>query len=854
MIRRPRINALDLGILIVSFAILLLELLLTRVFSVVMYHHFAFLAVSLAMMGIALGGLIVNLRPRIFRADNVGSLAPLFAAAFAVTVILAAVVAFNMPIRLEATAANWRRVALILGLSLIPLSLGGVIIAHIFAFNADRAHRLYFFDLAGAGLACLLFVPLIGLVGAPTALLFTAAMAALGGAALASARHVRSGSMWLAGGLATLALLNTTATFFDLNFAKGGRAAPTLVTRWNSFSRVEVIGVPGMMKLQRRPMSWGFSSRLNTTARELHLLYDADALTQIVGFDGDLAKVRYLLWDVTAAAHLVRPNPNVLVIGAGGGRDVLAALAGGARSVTGVEINNITVDLMRGQFREYTGGLYVNTPNVTVHTLDGRSFVQRTNARYDLITASLVDTWAASSAGTYALAENSLYTVEAFSDYLAKLTPDGIVSFSRWYGEPPTEVHRVIALIRGALRSTGVTEPAGHVVVVRTDPLRTGRPSLATILMKKSPFTVAELQRLTAWSDAMLFDVAYLPPLTERRSSASVLDTLLGDATLAARFVATARADLSPTTDDRPFFFDRVPLAAWMAHRIGLPAPAYASESLPLASRILLIALAVTAGGTLLLIVLPLILRVERDDMPGSSQAMDAQPADSRSRDSLASGPHPTPRNRLSWIAWFGCLGLGYIVIEIVLIQRFNLYLGNPAYALTVVLFTMLLASGLGGLFAGRWAQRRSLASIVLVVCVALGVASAALTPMIYATIAMSPLVRVVLAVLVIAPLGFVMGMPFPTGLQQAGRVSPTLVPWAWAVNGGTSVLGSVLAVIVSMGAGFGASFMFGISAYVVALAIATVALQATRVNSSPAVSGSPWHGTPVRRNPNDHP
>ncbi len=489
---------------------------------------------------------------------------------------------------------------------------------------------------------------------------------------------------------------------------------------------------------------------------------------------------------MTSAAHHVRTNQHVLVIGAGGGRDVLAALAGGATSVAGVEINDVTVDLMQTLFRDYTDRLYIDHEGVAVTVEDGRSFVQHTDRQFDLIQASLVDTWAASSAGAYALAENSLYTTDAFRDYFTKLTPDGIVSFSRWYADPPVEVMRLVVLARETLTEIGVTEPARHVAIVRTDSRMTGRPSLATMLVKRSPFTAGEIEALRGWAGAMVFDLPYIPVVSgnDAAGSEAAFATMLGPAEGAASFSEKAAFDLSPTTDDRPFFFDRVPVVGWLRHRMGLPAPAWASGELPLGSRTLLVALVVTAINALLLVTLPALAGVSGRGL------------------------------RFAWIAYFACLGLGYIVVEIVLIQRFNLYLGNPAYALTVVLFTMLVSSGAGSLYAERFDDPRTLSHILAVVCAGIAVVWLTIDPFIHATLGASQRTRVVLAVLYVAPVAFLMGMPFPTGLRQAGRVSESLVPWAWAVNGATSVLGSVLAVVVSMTAGFSTSLVFAAIAY----------------------------------------
>jgi spermidine synthase len=822
-------SALEAGIFAVSLAILLVELLLTRVFSVVMYHHFSFLSVSLAMTGIGLGGLLVTLLPRTFRRDNLSALGPALAIGFAVMVIAGSWVAFHTPIKLQETADNWSNLIWILLSCLVPFILGGLVIAHILAFNAERAHRLYFFDLFGAGLACLLFVPLVRWVGAPSALLVAAAIAVLGGACLARSTTTRIAGAVLALAVLGAAQLNTTRGFFDLRFAKGGDAAPTLVTRWNAFSRVEVRGTPDDLYRLRPPVSWGFSSMLRTQARELHLLYDADAMTQIVGFDGDLKKVEYLLWDVTSAAHHVRKSDNVLVIGAGGGRDVLAALAGGARSVAGVEINDVTVELMRTRFHDYTDGLYVDHPRVAITVEDGRSYVQHTEERFDLIQASLVDTWAASAAGAYALAENSLYTVDAVGDYLDKLTPDGMVSFSRWYADPPVETMRVVVLAREALRSVGVTDPSRHVMIVRTDSRMTRRPSLATVLLKKTPFTDAEQDALRGWASAMMFDLPYVPgpastgpddgskgaaPVGARGSEPAFLKLFFGEE-LASLSVDSAAIDigaydLSPTTDDKPFFFDRVPLVGWIKYRLGLPAPAWAASELPLASRTLLVALIVTTLNAMLLIALPAVVGVARG----------------RKVDAASSGARGALSSRLAWMTYFAALGLGYIVVEIVLIQRLNLYLGNPAFALTVVLFTMLASSGAGSLFAERFTDPRALSRILATVVAGIALVWLTIDPFIHLTLGASRGIRIILAVLYVAPVAFVMGMPFPTGLRLAGRESESLVPWAWAVNGATSVLGSVLAVVVSMTAGFSMSLVFAGIAYAVGFAVSRATAQ----------------------------
>lgn len=296
----------------------------------------------------------------------------------------------------------------------------------------------------------------------------------------------------------------------------------------------------------------------------------------------------------------------------------------------------------------------------------------------------------------------------------------------------------------------------------------------------------------------MLFDLTVLPPVTELRGSEPGFDPLFASDADYAAYAATLAYDISPSTDDCPFFFDRVPLIGWIAHRIGLPAPAWAASELPLGSRTLLIAIAVTSINAVLLIAAPLLLRSRRTNRQD-----------------------PIERGHLRWIAYFACLGVGYIAVEIVLIQRFHLFLGKPSHALSVVLFSMLSSSAVGALVADRFGDSlRALSGMLGVAIVAIAGLALAAGPVVAWAGGASEPVRIAVAIAMVAPVGFVMGMPFPTGLRRVARLSPALVSWAWAVNGAMSVLGSVLAVIVSMTSGFTASMMLGWLSYAVALIV----------------------------------
>jgi hypothetical protein len=352
-----------------------------------------------------------------------------------------------------------------------------------------------------------------------------------------------------------------------------------------------------------------------------------------------------------------------------------------------------------------------------------------------------------------------------------------------------------------------VEDAANNVFVVHTDSRETGHPPLATILVKVAPFTTEELASLRDWSDRMRFVISYAPDDKALGAEENAFHAILGPDAVA--YTSAQPFDLSPVTDDRPFFFDRVPLVAWMATRLGLPGSRAGGGELTLGGQTLLLALAATLVSTLVLLLLPL-----------GAYALQSR-AGRRNVEERGSRRGGVGR-ALLWAVYFACLGLGFIMVEIVLIQRFSLYLGYPVYSLSVVLFTMLAASSVGSLLSERWVARSALPKALAAICVALAVYAFSLPGLLAATLGSPTVVRIVIAALAVAPLGLLMGTPFPTGLRRAGREDASLVSWAWAVNGAASVFGSALTVLVSMTYGFSTSFVVGAAAYGVALLVMT--------------------------------
>jgi hypothetical protein len=811
--RFTRPTSLDAGIFLVRFAVLLTELLLTRIFSVTMYYHLSFMVVSLAMLGFGASGLVVTLAPGRFPEAKLFSQAARGAILFGVTAVAATTISFVLPISLRLSPMNWLRISAVYLACAVPFFFGGLVVSLILTLRSAQASRCYSFDLAGAALGCVAFIPATDHLGAPGAILFTATIAAIAGWILARGRDKRVASTGaiVAVCMTVCLLANSRLDLFNAFFVKGSVQSPTLALRWNSFSRVDVAGTPESLWIPHEPMFAGFSARLDPTfvIPEVRLLYDANASTPITYFDGDLRRMEYLRFDVSSSAYQIRRYREVLVIGPGGGRDILTALTLGSGPVTGVEINPITVDLMRNRFRTFTGGLYQDFPGVTVINDEARSFLRHQTRRFDLIEASVVDTWAASAAGAYALTENGLYTVEAFEDYFAHLAPDGVVAFNRWFSDPPFDSLKLVSIAREALSRRGVRNPADHIMAIHTDTADTLMPSLGSVLVKLSPFSLSEIAVLRRYATDMGFVLAYAPeePGVARPGAPSQEQRDFGDllGPRSSELLARYPYDIAPVFDDRPFFFNRTPIASWLASRLHISRSVQGAQTLSLGAQTLLISIVASGAGTLLLLFLPYLARRWR-----ASKA-----------DPIAAGlqpPVPGAERSLLWATYFMGLGWGFILIEVVLIQRFSLFLGYPTYSLSVVLFTILLASALGSVSSGAFKASRLLPRAIGGLIILLLVYGAALPDVLSRTRGLSISLRICVAVATIAPLGLFMGVPFAGGVRAAGAESQNLVAWGWAINGGASVLGSAMAILISMAWGFSVAFLVGAGAYCLSL------------------------------------
>ncbi len=772
---RPRL----FGVALVSATLLMIELALTRIFSVIMYYHFAFLAVSIALFGLSASGVFAYVARRRLSAYGTSALLSSASLVYAACTIVSLFALVRLRVGLNYSPANLALMLTIYALAALPFFTGGFVVTMAVSRFTSRINAVYAADLLGAASGCVILIPLLDRLGAPGVVLAAAVMA-IGAATLFAAEETRqraaaAGAMLLA---VPLAGQVTGIAGFDVANTKGHQGDRVLFSKWNSFSRIAVY--------DRTHGDWSLSHTYRgPLPRTRYMDIDSAASTPILGLAQDLSNVQYLRYELTALAyHLaeMRPGFKALVIGPGGGRDLVSALVFGAAHVDGVEINPIIADdVMRSRFRDFSGSIYTH-PRVSIAVDDGRSFVRRSTDTYDVIQASLVDTWAATAAGAYTLTENTLYTVQAFNDYLDHLTDAGILTITRWVFDGL----RLVSLARSAAEARGWSM-ADRIAVVRY-----GR--VATFLFKKTPFTTAEISRLRQVAERLQFDPVYLPGESDKdeASEDEVDGTPVSDyprlirAADPRQVYAALKTDVRPTTDDRPFFFHTTKLQDQFSVAFG--------RSMLFGNGLsaLLTLLGISAGLVVAFVIGPL---------------------------ALASRGARRPAGWFSWLVFFGALGAGFMLIEVATLQQFVLLLGHPVYSLTVTLFSLLLGTGLGAALSRRIAQGslpRTGAVVLLgisgmAVVVTVGVAS-----LVAWAIPFSRAARMAVALATLLPMGLVLGIPMPSGLRLLSSRAPDMVPWAWGMNGAWSVLGATLAIFIAMNWGFHTTLLAAAATYLI--------------------------------------
>src|SRR5215510_7186111 len=781
-------QAIMVAVALVSFASLLLELAMTRLFSVVLFYYFAFFAISVALLGLGSGGVFAHIRRDWLARFDLRVLGARLCCLNSAFIFLALEIVLRTPVALEVTGRNFSKLTLIYLVTAVSFFFTGLLFSVLFARSNEEVPLFYGADLTGGALACLAVVPLLNSVGAPNALLFASFSMSVAGAVWAEKKRTRILAVIQAAIFAVLMVGNLNGRWTDVIYAKGVFRDPQWVefSQWNAISRIEVDRQNG--------------------AR--YIVIDADATSAIMNVDPALwdreqgsnptpvqtglpAESAFnwkksLMAAAPAVANVLRPHGDFAIIGPGGGVDVLRSVANGSPNVTGIEINPTIVNsVMRGRYADYSYHLY-DRPQVHIHVQDGRSYIRSAKETYDVVQMTLVDTWASTAAGAFALSENNLYTVEAFREYFNHLKPDGFIAITRWEFKQPREALRVVSQAIQALHDSGAPDPGQNFIVIADGGLNEdGRPVL--VLAKKIAFTAQEYsavaQHLKAYSN-----LVWLNPPPEFYGShalppgAEAFQRLITSNDPKA-FAGSYGYNVAPVTDAAPVFF--FTLKTGHVIRNILAGTGHGMDwRINLGVVLLGMLLILSLAAVLVFLVLPLLLEKSR-----------------------------THGLQISWLLYFVAVGLGYILVEISLIQRFVLFLGHPTYALTVVVFLLLLSSG-----AGSMAARPANIRTVLIAIAAVILIYVMLLPMLLqAAVGWPFAMKLVISAVVLVPLGFLMGTPFPTGLRLVNRSRNATVEWAWAMNASASVLGSVAAMVIAIHFGLTVTLACAALAYAMA-------------------------------------
>ncbi len=786
------------SIALISAAALAYEILLMRLFSIIQWHHFAYMMISLALLGYGASGTFLALGRR--------WLAGHFWLAYVVNAVLfgiSAVVCFRLAqsVPFNALEVLWDPqqpfwLMLVFLLLLIPFFCAANCICLAFGEFSTRVHRVYCFDLVGAGSGALAIIGLLFFVTPVFALQVIGALGLLSAAVAWWECSLQPRWPVIALVLAAAVSLMPVASFpLKVSEFKGLSQALKVLDAELLDQRSSPLGQLTTVDSPSVPFRHSPGMSLNTPGSipsQLGLFTDADALSVLTRFDGDLDKLAYLDYQSSALPYHLLEKPVVLVLGAGGGAEVLQALYHRASRIDAVELNPQVVELVNDVFADFTGSLY-QQPGVTVYNREARGFISAATDRYDLIQVALIDSFGASSAGLYALNENYLYTLEAFDQYLQHLEPGGILSITRWLRTPPRDSLKIFATVIETLERAGVADPGRQLAMIRSW-------NTSTLLVKNEAFTAADIANLKLFSRERAFDLVHYPGISREEANRynqlqepwfyEAASHLLGPKR--DEFMEGYKFNIRPSSDDQPYFshflkLRTLPELLSLRGRGGMPL-------LEWGYLVLVATLVLAVLVSILLVLLPLWLQ-HRSTVAGQG---------------------------LRWrlLVYFPAVGIAFMLIEIAFIQKFILFLHHPLYAVSVVLCAFLLFAGLGSLYSKWWQNRFSLRGVALGIGV-LSLLYTGLLPALFEQLVHMPIgFKIPASVMLIAPLAFLMGMPFPVGLGVVSDRLPAWIPWAWGLNGCASVVSAILATLLAIHLGFAIVVGIAVLAYLLAAVV----------------------------------
>jgi len=780
-----------LAIALAAAATLVWEVLLTRVSALRLAFHFSFLVVSNALFAVGVAGVVLTVaRARTAGNERLWAARACAALAASLPLTYAFLLEWEVPAQFRLSdVSSSLGLAAFNAVAAVPFLFGGAAIGLLLQASAARVHRVYAADLLGAALGCIATPFVLWGAGAGGALAASVALALLATAALS-----RDGGRGRIAAAALAALTLAAAPFLDARYPVPSKTelqitAETsfiagderLSSRWSALSRVDVDRIPDderslFLRTPGVPMP--------RPERQAFLMQDGSAGTYIHDYTGTPEALDGLRRSLYALGATVFEPDSVFIIGAGGGDDLWAHKASGTGRIKAIELNRAIIDVHEGLLADWSRDL-LETPGVDLVHGEGRSMLLAETERFDMLQMSGIDTWTALQSGAYMLAENFLYTRDAVRDMFGVVDEDGAVQVTRFSGDK--EALRLLATFREVHAEVGEGEFRRSVACVPAG-------SFLSVLAKRTPFTDDEVRRL----DAFLERAGVPAVVHPRQPGIGALDAFVRSET-PDRFITEYPFDIRPVGDDRPYFFHFHRWNDLGLARRSIDAPTTVTQGNPL---FLLGQLAFAAVLAALLLAPALRSALSG---PGGGGA-DAPP-----RGALA----------LSALGYFGGIGAGYVVLQVALLQKLVLLVGHPLHSLTVTLFTMLLGTGAGAFlsrraFSGDAPARRLWAVPIGLAAVTAGLALGSEDLFAWA-IPRSDAIRFAIAAGIVAPIGLLLGIPFAHGIEAVERHTPALVPWAWAANAATTVVGSIVAVVVSINFGFDAVFGLGVALYAIA-------------------------------------
>jgi len=778
-----------IGVFLVAMAVLSLEVILTRIFSFSIWYHFAYLTISMALLGFGSSGAVLTAYPRIL-GKGVYRLLVSVSLLSALLIVAAILIFARYPLQPGAIYHPIKfSVSLIVyyvGITL-PFFFAGMAIAISLAVFSERVSYLYFWDLFGASIGSLLSLLLINWLGAPGGVLVCALLmliAACFFAAQVSKRLTYFLTLLSLLWLGIIPFLKDAITVIPCNqkalksIYERPDVCKSLFSQWNAINRVDVFTY-----IKKARNCWwciyGISDSYEGTFPAVHtILFDAHNGSNIYQFNGDINEFGFLDYHILKTPYLLHEKPKVLILGVGGGIDVFNAFKNGASSITAVELQPIAVNLLKGRFSQWVGNIFNNYPHINLIANEGRNFINRDKEKYDHIQITSTDSFAALNTGAYVLAESYLYTVDAISNYFEHLTEDGLLCIivgdmviGGGKGYQPLNSRLMLQYLE-VLKAHGIESPQNHIAMVAKKD-ETGL-IMSCPLLKKTPFTEDDIIKLRLFAKEIGCYLSY-DPLAEKAGDSIMYKIIPVTTEERKKVLDQLPYNISPCTDNNPFFFSfikwRNVLDVFNFKKFQFLTPAFGQA-------VLLILLIQSIVFSFFFIILPLLTSKTTQFKWGKS---------------------------FGYLLYFFALGIGFMFVEISFIQKFVLFIGYPAYAFATTLFSLLLFSGLGSYWTSRLKSKPedSIKKIIFILIPTLLLYTWMLPYLFEQFIGENFLVKVLITMLTQMPLGFILGMLFPLGIKLVNQVDKRMVPWAWGVNGMSSVVSTVLAILLAMNYGF---------------------------------------------------